>query len=67
MKQSNINKKYLTNKEIDNKADSKVDKKAHLKQLGLKQKIISSQAQADKGLNMVADKTRRFDIDKINN
>ena len=32
------------NKKTDNKANNKVDKKAHLEWLGLKQEIISSQA-----------------------
>ena len=44
MGQPNINKKYLTNKEINNKADHKVDKKADLKQLYLKREIIINQA-----------------------
>ena len=39
MRQPNINKKYLTNKKSDNEANNKVDKKAYLKQLSLKQEI----------------------------
>ena len=46
--------------------NNQFDKKAHLERSGLKQKIMSSHAQADKGLNAVADKTRRFDMVKIN-
>ena len=46
--------------------DNEVDNKAHLEQLGLKQEIMSSQASANKGLNGVADKTRRLDVDKKN-
>ena len=55
-------RKRLINKETDNK----FDKKALLKWLALKWKIMSGQAWADKGLNMVADKTRTLDVIKIN-
>ena len=33
MRQPNINKKCLTNKELDNKTDNKVNKKTNFKQL----------------------------------
>ena len=48
------------------KIDDKFDKKAYLKLLGFKWKIMSNQTLADKGLKMVANKTRRLDMDKIN-
>ena len=32
--------RYLTNKKTDNKADSKIDEKAYLKQSNLKQEVI---------------------------
>ena len=48
MRQPNVNKKRLTNKEIDNEinniVDNKVDKKDHFEQSGLKQEIKSSYA-----------------------
>ena len=66
MGQFNVNKKRPRKKKIDNKTDNKVDKKVHLEWLGLKQKIIDSNAQADKVLNIVADKTRKLDMGRIN-
>ena len=46
--------------------DDESDKKAHFEQLGLKRKIMSSQASTDKGLNIVANEARRLDVNKIN-
>ena len=52
---------------MNEETDNEFDEKAYLKRLGLKQEILSSQAESDKDLNAVADKTKKFDMGRINN
>ena len=47
------------NNKVDNEANKKVDKKAYLKQLDLKQKVISNKAGADISLDSITDEIRK--------
>ena len=54
------------NEKTENGVNNKVNEKVYLKQLGLKQEVISNDTLADKDLDTIANKTQRLDMDRIN-